>query len=44
MRKLEEDYFEDWAAGTELDREGFRRIMRLELRRRERGGGGADID
>jgi hypothetical protein len=31
IRKLEDDYFEDWAAGTELDREGFSRIMRIEL-------------
>ncbi len=42
VRKLEDDYFEDWAAGTELDREGFRRIMRLELRRREREEGGGE--
>jgi hypothetical protein len=32
-RKLEDDYFENWAAGTELDREGFSQIMRVELRR-----------
>ncbi len=35
VRKLEDDYFADWAAGTELGREGFVRIMRGELRRRE---------
>jgi hypothetical protein len=33
VRKLEDDYFEDWVAGTELGREGFKRIMRVELRR-----------
>ena len=35
MRKLEDNYFKDWIAGTELGREGFKRIMREELRRRE---------
>ena len=38
VRKLEDDYFEDWAAGTELGREGFKRIMSVELRRREAPG------
>jgi hypothetical protein len=37
VRKLEDDYFEDWAAGTELDPKGFKQIMRAELRRREKG-------
>jgi hypothetical protein len=33
VRKLEDNYFQDWAAGTELGREGFKRLMRIELRR-----------
>ncbi len=33
MRKLEDNYFKDWLAGTELGREGFKQIMREELRR-----------
>jgi hypothetical protein len=32
-RKLDEDYFEDWKAGTELGREGFKQIMLIELQR-----------
>ncbi len=33
MRKLEDNYFKDWLAGTELGREGFKHLMRIELRR-----------
>jgi hypothetical protein len=33
VRKLEEDYFDGWKAGTELDREGFKEIMLIELQR-----------
>ncbi len=33
VRKLEDNYFQDWLAGTELGREGFKRLMRIELRR-----------
>ena len=33
VRKLEDDYFREWLAGTELGREGFKRLMRIELRR-----------
>jgi hypothetical protein len=31
--KLEDNYFENWPAGTELGREGFKHLMRIELRR-----------
>ncbi len=33
--KLEDNYFENWPAGTELGREGFKHLMRIELRRWE---------
>ena len=32
-QKLEDNYFQDWPAGTELGREGFKRLMHLELRK-----------
>jgi hypothetical protein len=33
VRKLEDSYFKDWSAGTELGLEGFKQLMRVELRR-----------
>ncbi len=33
VQKLEDNYFQDWLAGTELGREGFKSLMRVELRR-----------
>jgi hypothetical protein len=33
VRKLEDNYFKDWSAGTELGLEGFKQLMRIELRR-----------
>ncbi len=33
VRKLEEDSFEDWKAGTELGGEGFKQIMLVGLQR-----------
>ena len=33
VRKLEDNYFKDWTAGTELGPEGFKRLMRIELRK-----------
>jgi hypothetical protein len=35
VRKLEDNYFSDWPAGTELGRESFKQLMRIELRRLE---------
>jgi hypothetical protein len=31
--KLEDSYFENWPAGTELGRESFKQLMRIELRK-----------
>ena len=33
MRELQPGYFKDWIAGTELGRDGFKKIMQIELRR-----------
>jgi hypothetical protein len=33
VRKLEDSYFKEWSAGTELGLEGFKRLMRIELRK-----------
>ena len=33
VRKLEDDYFENWPAGTELNREEFKQLIRIELRK-----------
>ena len=33
VRKLEDNYFENWPAGTELGRERFKYLLRIELRR-----------
>ncbi len=35
VRKLEDDYFENWEAGTELNRDEFKQTMRIELRRQK---------
>jgi hypothetical protein len=35
VRKLDDNYFENWPSGTELGREGFKHLMRIELRRYE---------
>jgi hypothetical protein len=32
-RKLEDSYFDNWPAGTELNRESFKQLMRIELRK-----------
>ena len=37
VRKLEDNYFENWPAGTELGRERFKQLLRIELRRWELG-------
>jgi hypothetical protein len=45
VRKLEDDYFNDWAPGTELCRDGFKRIMRVELRKWSlEGKGGVELE
>ncbi len=33
MRKLEENAFEEWPAGMDMERDGFKRVMRGELQR-----------
>ena len=33
VRKLEDNYFENWPAGTELGPQKFKQLMRIELRR-----------
>jgi hypothetical protein len=46
VKELEPGYFKpgDWMAGTGLGRDGFKKLMQLELRRQGsgRGGGGGD--
>ena len=42
MRELQAGYMKGWAAGTELEREGFKQLMSIELRRK--GDPGDDGD
>jgi hypothetical protein len=41
VQELEPGYFKpgDWMAGTGLGRDGFKKLMQLELRRQQFGGG-----
>jgi hypothetical protein len=42
VRELQAGYMKGWAAGTELEREGFKQLMSIELRRK--GDPGDDGD
>jgi hypothetical protein len=33
MRELQPGYFKEWIAGTDLERDGFKKLMQVELRR-----------
>ena len=33
VRALQQGYFKDWVSGTELGRDGFKKLMQVELRR-----------